>query len=44
MAEYKKAIQAGLPSEYEKVIQAQFQQVQATHDRVKALRDSSKMA
>lgn len=44
VAEYKKAIQAGLPAEYEKVIQTQFQQVQATHDRVKALRDSTKSA
>jgi uncharacterized protein (TIGR02284 family) len=39
---YRKAIESGLPSEYEFVVQTQFDTVRTTHDRVKALRDMAK--
>lgn len=44
VAEYRKAIGAGLPPEYAAVVQAQYAAVQRTHDRVRALRDASKRA
>jgi uncharacterized protein (TIGR02284 family) len=39
---YKKALDSGLPPEYEFVVQTQYEAVQSTHDRIKALRDASK--
>lgn len=42
VAEYRKAAQAGLPAEMDQVIENQYAAVQATHDRVKSLRDSLK--
>ena len=39
---YRKALESGLPSEYEFAVQTQFDTVKTTHDRVKALRDMSK--
>jgi len=38
---YRKAMQAGLPTEYSKVVSMQFQTIQRTHDRIKALRDAT---
>ena len=42
VAEYRKAAEAGLPAEFDQVIESQFAAVQATHDRIKSLRDSFK--
>lgn len=42
VAEYRKALDAGLPTEFARVIERQFAGVVATHDRVKALRDAMK--
>jgi uncharacterized protein (TIGR02284 family) len=39
---YRKAMRSGLPSEYNKVVSMQFQTIQRTHDRIKALRDVEK--
>jgi uncharacterized protein (TIGR02284 family) len=39
---YRKAIDSGLPPEYLYVVQTQYETVQATHDRIKALRDMAK--
>jgi len=38
---YRKAMNKGLPQEYFKVVAMQYQTIQRTHDRIKALRDSS---
>jgi len=38
---YRKAMNQGLPSEYFKVVAMQYQTIQRTHDRIKALRDLS---
>ena len=38
---YRKAMNKGLPSEYFKVVAMQYQTIQRTHDRIKALRDAS---
>ena len=40
---YRKAMSAGLPAEYSQVVEAQLNTVQKTHDRIKALRDASRM-
>jgi len=40
-AVYLKAMQAPLPDDYGKVISRQFQTIQRTHDRIKALRDAT---
>ena len=42
VAEYKKAMEAELPSPARDIISRQYTDVKAAHDRVKALRDSSK--
>ncbi len=42
VASYRKAIEAGLPGDYAQTIRSQHDAVKRTHDRVKALRDSSK--
>jgi uncharacterized protein (TIGR02284 family) len=42
--QYKKALELSLPANATSVIQRQYQEVQAAHDTVKALRDSSKTA
>jgi uncharacterized protein (TIGR02284 family) len=39
---YRKAMEAHLPPEYSKVVETQFQTIQKTHDRIKALRDAAK--
>lgn len=44
VASYRKAIQAGLPAEFEHVVESQYAAVQATHDRIKSLRDSLKQS
>lgn len=36
---YRKAIEADLPSEYDGLIQAQYDEVLRTHDRIRSLRD-----
>src|SRR5262249_41469722 len=41
---YRKALGSTLPPEYSKVVESQFQTVQRTHDRIKALRDSTASA
>jgi len=38
---YRKAMTSGLPAEYAKVVTTQFQTIQRTHDRIKALRDAT---
>ncbi|MDQ3118928.1 MAG: PA2169 family four-helix-bundle protein [Verrucomicrobiota bacterium] len=42
VSEYKKAMEAELPSPARDIISRQYTDVKAAHDRVKALRDSSK--
>jgi len=42
--QYKKALEMSLPANVTTVIQKQYQEVQAAHDKVKALRDSAKAA
>ena len=42
VAEYKKAMEAELPSPARDIISRQYTDVKAAHDRVKALRDSTK--
>jgi uncharacterized protein (TIGR02284 family) len=42
VAEYRKAAEANLPAEFDQVVESQFAAVQATHDRIKSLRDSFK--
>lgn len=39
---YKDALATALPTNVQSVVQNQYSQVQATHDKVKALRDSSR--
>lgn len=41
---YKDALAENLPANVQSVIQNQYTQVQATHDKVKALRDSARAA
>lgn len=41
---YKKALEQSLPANVQSTVQEQYSQVQATHDKVKALRDSSRAA
>lgn len=41
---YKNALEQALPANVQSVIQNQYSQVQATHDKVKALRDSYRAA
>lgn len=41
---YKDALEQNLPSNVQSTIQNQYSQVQATHDKVKALRDSYRAA
>jgi len=38
---YRKAMNQGLPTEYFKVVAMQYQTIQRTHDRIKALRNIS---
>ena len=38
---YRAAMSSGLPAEYSKVVSMQFQTIQRTHDRIKALRDAT---
>ena len=38
---YREAMSSGLPPEYTKVVESQFQTIQRTHDRIKALRDAT---
>ena len=42
VAEYKKAMEAELPSPARDILSRQYTDVKAAHDRVKALRDSTK--
>ena len=42
VAEYKKAMEAELPSPVRDIISRQYTDVKAAHDRIKALRDASK--
>lgn len=42
VAEYKKAMEADLPSPARDIISRQYTDVKAAHDRVKALRDAAK--
>ncbi|MBA2743019.1 MAG: PA2169 family four-helix-bundle protein [Chthoniobacterales bacterium] len=42
VAEYKKAMEAELPSPARDILSRQYSEVKAAHDRVKALRDASK--
>ncbi len=42
VAEYKKAMEAELPSPARDLVSRQYSDIKAAHDRVKALRDSSK--
>ena len=42
--QYKKALEMSLPANVTTVIQKQYQEVQAAHDKVKALRDSARAA
>lgn len=42
--QYKKALEMSLPANVTTVIQKQYQEVQAAHDKVRALRDSAKAA
>lgn len=42
VAEYKKAMEAELPSPARDILSRQYTDVKAAHDRVKALRDASK--
>lgn len=42
VAEYKKAMEAELPGPARDIISRQYTDIKAAHDRVKALRDSSK--
>ena len=42
--QYKKALETSLPANVTTVIQKQYQEVQAAHDKVRALRDSAKAA
>lgn len=42
VAEYKKAMEAELPSPARDILSRQYADVKAAHDRVKALRDASK--
>lgn len=42
VASYRKAIESGLPGDYAQTIRSQHDAVKRTHDRVKALRDTSK--
>lgn len=44
VAEYKKAMEAELPSPARDIISRQYADVKAAHDQVKALRDASKNA
>jgi len=41
---YRKAMGAALPPEYTQVVETQFQTIQKTHDRIKALRDATEAA
>ncbi len=38
---YRKAMNTGMPEEYTRVVSTQFQTIQRTHDRIKALRDAT---
>ena len=38
---YREAMSSGLPPEYTKVVETQYQTIQRTHDRIKALRDAT---
>jgi uncharacterized protein (TIGR02284 family) len=38
---YREAMSSGLPPEYSKVVETQYQTIQRTHDRIKALRDAT---
>jgi uncharacterized protein (TIGR02284 family) len=38
---YREAMSTGLPPEYTKVVETQYQTIQRTHDRIKALRDAT---
>ncbi len=38
---YRKAMSAAMPAEYTQVVSSQFQTIQRTHDRIKALRDAT---
>jgi len=38
---YRRAMSSGLPAEYGKVVSMQYQTIQRTHDRIKALRDAT---
>jgi len=38
---YRQAMSTGLPPEYTKVVESQYQTIQRTHDRTKALRDAT---
>ena len=42
VAEYKKALELVVPGNIQEIIQRQYVDVQAAHDRVKALRDAGK--
>ena len=41
---YKEALETSVPANVQSVLQTQYSGIQAAHDRVKALRDSSKSA
>jgi uncharacterized protein (TIGR02284 family) len=41
VATYRDAMSSGLPAEYSELVQSQFQTIQRTHDRIKALRDAT---
>lgn len=40
--QYKEALEENLPTDVREVVTRQYQNVQATHDRVRAMRDSAK--
>ena len=41
IAAYREAMSSGLPAEYSELVESQFQTIQRTHDRIKALRDAT---
>src|SRR3954470_1906804 len=41
---YQKAMSAGVPPEYKKVVEAQFLTIKRTHDRIRALRELAESA
>ena len=42
VAEYRKAVESDLPTDYAQLVQSQASAVKRTHDRIKALRDAAK--